>query len=61
MVKKKAKVCESVCKCHAWLMLVLGLLILGNASWAWFSWPVFIGGLVVLLGLGKFFPGCHSC
>lgn len=34
-------------------MLVLGLLVLANAYWAFVEWPNFIGILLVLGGLWK--------
>ena len=33
------------------VMLVVGILILLNAIYGWFSWGVFVGGIIALLGL----------
>ncbi len=58
MVKKKANVCAHGGRsCAAW-MLILGLLILGNALWATVSWPVFIGAIVALVGLKQIIWPC---
>ncbi len=49
-------------KAHGWTMAVLGLLVLGNANWPVVSWPVFVGGLAVLVGLWKvLMPHEHCC
>jgi len=53
---------NNVCMCgcgHGWGMLVLGLLVLGNAYWPTVSWPVFIGALAVLKGLWSMFVPCN--
>jgi len=58
MAKKKINSAGPVCcpnghsKCWGLSVLVLGILILLNALFGWFSWGVFIGGIVALKGIG---------
>lgn len=55
----KVKEIKEECNCgahhnHKWMgacMLLVGALVLLNAYYAWLSWPVFIGILIVLKGL----------
>lgn len=61
MVKRKDKVCEGVYKRHTLWMLILGILILGNALWVTVTWPVFIGAFLVLVGLAKLVWPCNCC
>lgn len=35
------------------IMLILGVLVLGNVYWFMLSWPVFFGWLLVLAGVLK--------
>ena len=61
MAKKVAK--KNVCMCgcphgHGWGMLILGLLVLGNAYYSWMGWPYFIGALAVIKGVMKMFGPC---
>jgi len=58
MAKKVVK--KNVCMhCgHGWPMLIVGALVLGNAYWPTFSWPVFIGWLAVIGGLSKMMAPC---
>jgi uncharacterized membrane protein HdeD (DUF308 family) len=46
---------EEMCghKGKGWIMLVLGLLILGNAVYSVVEWSIFIGAIVALAGLAK--------
>jgi len=49
----KMDMCHGMHKKKGAVMLVLGLLILANAYWSIVSWPVFIGIILALAGLGK--------
>jgi len=55
--------CHGVCpSCMGLKMFVLGVLILLNVYYVWFSWPVFIGGVIALAGLLKvLIPTCMHC
>ena len=57
MAKKKVKNATPTCApmnhlgCCGVGMIVLGILILLNAIYGWFSWGVFIGGIAILKGI----------
>ncbi len=57
-------VCNIGC-CPACLnssILLLGVLILLNAYYAWFTWAVFVGGIIAIKGLvGLIMPTCPHC
>jgi hypothetical protein len=43
-------------------MLIIGILILLNATYSVVNWGVFVGGVVALLGLlGLVYPKCPHC
>ena len=49
-------------KCHSGMLLVLGALVLVNNVWNVLSWGIFIGGLLILVGLLKLVkPMCPHC
>lgn len=49
-------------KCHAAKLLVLGALVLVNGIWSIVSWPILIGGLLILGGVLKLAkPMCPQC
>ena len=49
-------------KCLGLKIFILGILILLNAYMAWFSWAVFIGGVIALKGLiHMLMPNCPHC
>jgi len=49
-------------KCHSGMLLVLGALVLVNSVWNVLSWGIFIGGLLILVGLLKLVkPMCPHC
>ena len=48
-------------KMMSWKMLVLGLLVLANATWNVVSWATFIGGLLAIAGLCKLVIPCNCC
>ena len=54
---------DGVCpKCHAGKKLILGVLVLLNAWFNVVSWAVFIGVILVLMGLLKWIkPTCPHC
>ena len=33
------------------VMLIVGILIILNATYGWFTWGVFVGGVIALIGL----------
>jgi uncharacterized membrane protein HdeD (DUF308 family) len=45
-------------KMHGWKMLVLGVLVMLNAAYAFMQWSSFIGLLLVLVGLKKLLMPC---
>ncbi len=47
------KMCAKHMKMKAGMMLILGLLILGNVYWLNVGWDVFIGAILVIAGLLK--------
>ena len=54
MAKKAVK--KNACTIHSGreiglCLLILGTLIVLNSIYGWFTWPVFIGGLIGLKGL----------
>ena len=56
--------CGNICgKCMACKYLVLGVLIVLNAVYAWFGWGVFVGGIIALKGLLMLAKpmGCGHC
>jgi uncharacterized membrane protein HdeD (DUF308 family) len=59
MAKKKEEMHEHH-KGHGCMMLVLGLLVLGNAYWGWLNWAYFIGFALVLGGLCKMMMCCKK-
>jgi len=40
-------------KCMGWKMLIIGALVLVNSYWPVFSWPNFIGWILVICGIMK--------
>ena len=42
------------------VMLVLGILIILNTLYGWFSWGVFIGGVIAIFGLIKILHPCKK-
>ncbi len=41
------------------IMIAIGILIILNAIYGWFSWAIFVGGALVLLGIvSKIMTGC---
>ena len=64
MKAKEGMVChDGACsKCHAGKLLIVGVLVLANAFWSFLDWGVFIGLLLVLVGLLKLLkPMCPHC
>ena len=37
--------------CYSGMLIVLGILVLLNAMYSWFTWGVFIGGIIILKGI----------
>ena len=50
-MEKKEKECRAFHKHKSIVMFVIGILITLNALYGWFSWGVFVGGIIALLGL----------
>ena len=49
-------------KCHGWMALILGLLILVNANWSLVSWAIFVGGIIAIKGIIMLvYPCAKSC
>jgi len=49
-------------KCHAGKLLVLGVLVLLNSVWDIVSWGIFIGVILLLVGVLKLLkPVCPHC
>jgi len=46
---------DMMCKCKAVAMIVLGLLLIGNAYWNFLNWATFIGAAIALAGVVKLF------
>ena len=63
MAKKDMTCSWGTCPmCKSLKLIVLGVLILLNAYMAWFSWAVFVGGIITLAGLLKLiWPTCPHC
>jgi len=40
-------------QCMGMKKIVIGILVILNAKYAWFDWATFIGGIIVLIGLVK--------
>jgi|TARA_B100002003_G_C14090243_1_gene524402 uncharacterized membrane protein HdeD (DUF308 family) len=48
-------------KCVATTLIVLGVLVILNDKYSWFTWGTFIGGLIVIKGLMKVLhPACKK-
>lgn len=47
-------------KVWAWKMLILGIIVLLNAAYAFIRWDYFIGILLVIAGLAKMLLPCHK-
>jgi len=70
MPAKKKDECSCGCSCccdiksmthkkgHGIAKIILGLLIIANAYYATLSWPMFIGLIVVLMGVAKLLHKC---
>ena len=55
---------DMMCRhCKGWTAIVIGVLVLLNAYFNFFTWGMFFGWLLVLLGLVKLFmPNkCKNC
>jgi uncharacterized membrane protein HdeD (DUF308 family) len=48
-------------KMMGWTMLVLGLLVLANSSWAIISWADFVGVMIAIAGIAKLVMPCRCC
>lgn len=49
-------------RCHAGMMLMVGIVILINAYWPFANWWVLVGWLLVIKGLMKMVvPCCPHC
>jgi len=58
----KKNTCECTPQCMGVKKIIVGVLIILNAKYAWFDWGTFIGGLIVLIGLIKMInPECPCC
>jgi hypothetical protein len=50
---KSVPTCSTSCHmgCYSGMLIVLGILVLLNATYSWFTWGVFIGGIIILKGI----------
>ena len=50
---KSVPTCSTSCHngCYGGMLIVLGILVLLNAMYSWFTWGVFIGGIIILKGI----------
>ena len=45
-------------KCMATNWIILGILVILNDIYAWFTWATFIGGIIVIKGIIKLLHPC---
>lgn len=55
---KETGKCGCAPRCKGAKLLILGALIVLNAVYGWFSWGIFVGGIIAIKGLIKLIFGC---
>lgn len=58
-IEETKECCSGIHKKKGIMMFILGLLVLGNAYYAYMRWDIFIGTLLILAGILKLIMPKH--